>query len=242
MLSAMRNTMRRIGRAISLLLVLTLVACSRSGATSEKTARKLAGSPQAVKARQDAEARLRKDIASWDADTSLTLGLITVDDLCIPGKGREWFFSSGDDQHKIRCMLSVTAYFGADPRKIAGTIDGILSAGDRPGSAVPFGHDFYYARMVVDYYRGKPGDPQGPGTGEPHQLFDPSVTLDWDQVTTRGTRRQLIDEPPPCRPDDPPLQRCVREPADTPVAALRHRYGAVFRVTFSVVDYHTVRK
>lgn len=42
-----------------LLLILTVIACSRFGATSEKTARKLAGNPQAVKARQNAEARMR---------------------------------------------------------------------------------------------------------------------------------------------------------------------------------------
>jgi hypothetical protein len=194
---ARRGLKSRTDRALSLILILTVVACSRSGATSEKTARKLAGSPQAVKARQDAEASMRKAIASWNTHTPLTLGLITVDDVCIRGKAREWFFSSGDDQYTIRCSMYVTAYFGADPRRMADTIDGILSAGDRPGSVVPFGHDFQYARNVVDYYRGMPGDPQGPGTGEPNELFAAAtVTLNWDQVITPGPRK-LIDEPRP---------------------------------------------
>ncbi|MEU9268801.1 hypothetical protein AB0E04_25575 [Streptomyces sp. NPDC048251] len=41
---------------------------------------------------------------------------------------------------------------------------------------------------VVDYYRGRTGDPQGPGTGEPRELFSAgTVTLDWDQVHRNGT-------------------------------------------------------
>lgn len=242
---APRGLKSRIDRAVlaplGIILVLTLAACS-SGETSEKTARKLAGSPQAIKARDDAEASMRNAIAFWDAHTSLTLGLVTVDDVCIRGRGRELFSSSGDDQYKIRCLMSVTAYFGADPRHMADTIDGILSAGDRTGSVVPFGHDFQYARKVVDYYNGKPGDPQGPGTGEPTELFAAATaTLNWDQVTTRVSRK-LIDEPHPCAPADPPLRRCLREPANTQVTNLRRKFGTVFKLTFATSEYYVVRK
>ncbi len=68
-------------------------------------------------------------------------------------------------------------------RRLAG------SAGDRAGSVIPFTHDFPYARTVVDYDRGKTGDPQGPGTGEPKELFAAAtITLDWDQIRGGDTR------------------------------------------------------
>ncbi len=225
---------------LSVILVLSLAACGR--ATSEKTVRKLAGSSEAVKARQEAESASRDTIAAWDANTPLKLGLIAVEDVCAGGKAKEWFFPTGDDQYKIRCTMYVTAYFGADPRRVADTIDGILTAGDRTGSPIPFGHDFQYARTVVDYYRGKTRDPQGPGTGEPKELFSAgTVTLNWDQVHTRGTR-ELIEEPRPCATEDPPVRRCLREPESASVADLRRKYGMVFKLTFPAKDYLIVRK
>ncbi|MET7437583.1 hypothetical protein ACWERY_38085 [Streptomyces sp. NPDC004082] len=204
--------------------------------------RKLAGSAEAVKARRGAETASRDTIAAWDANTPLTLGLVAVEDVCAGGKAQEWFFPSGDDQYKIRCTMFVTAYFGADPSRVADTIDGVLTAGDRTGSHVPFGHDFQYARTVVDYYRNKTDDPQGPGTGEPKELFSAgTVTLNWDQVRTRDAR-ELIEEPHPCDPDDPPMRRCLREPASTSVADLRRKYGMVFKLTFAAKTYHVVQK
>lgn len=213
-------------------------ACGQDGATSPETVRELAGGPQATGARERTEQRTREAIAYWDAHTALTRGLVTVDDSCQGGRAKELFFADGDDRYKIRCTLSVTAYFGADPHHVPGTIDGILTAGDKDGSPVPFDHDFSYATKVVDYYRGRTGDPQGPGTGEPYELFSaPTLTLDWDQVRQPG-RRQLIEEPKPCSPTDPPpVERCLREPAGTRVADLRHRYGMVFKVTFSPDEY-----
>ncbi|MEV5898362.1 hypothetical protein [Streptomyces sp. NPDC052127] len=236
-----RSRMRRaLYLPLSVILILALAACGR--ATSEKTVRKLAGSSEATKARQGAESASRDIIAVWDTETPLTLGMIVVEDVCAGGKAKEWFFPTGDDQYKIRCTMYVTAYFGADPRRMADTLDGVLTAGDRSGSPIPFGHDFQYARTVIDYYRGKAGDPQGPGTGEPKLLFSAgTVRLNWDQVHTSGTR-ELIEEPHPCGSDDPPMRRCLREPASTSVADLRRKYGMVFKLTFPAKNYHVVGK
>ncbi|MFJ3307250.1 hypothetical protein ACIPSA_29915 [Streptomyces sp. NPDC086549] len=222
--------------------LLAVSACSQDGATSPKTVRKLAGSAEAVRARKQLEQENRKTIAYWDAHTPLTLGLVTVDDWCMGGRAKELFFQDGDDRYKIRCTMQVSAYFGASSHHVSDTIDGILTAGDRDGSPIPFGHDFYYATKVVDYYRGKTGNPQGPGTGEPNQLFSAgTVTLDWDQVRQSG-KRELIEEPPACSPSDPPVQRCLREPATTSVANLRRKYGMVFKLVLSSTEYFTVYK
>lgn len=225
---------------LSVVLILPLAACGR--ATSEKTVRELAGSAEAVKARQEAETGIRDVIATWDTDTPLTLGLVAVEDVCVGGQAKEWFFSSGDDRYEIRCTMYVTAYFGAEPRRVADTIDGVLTAGDRTGSPIPFAHDFHYARKVVDYYRGKSGDPQGPGTGEPTELFSAgTVTLDWDQVRT-ASPRGAIEEPRSCAPEDRPVRRCLREPASTGVADLRRDHGMVFELSFPAHEYFTVWK
>ncbi|WP_405913039.1 hypothetical protein OG760_20765 [Streptomyces sp. NBC_00963] len=222
-------------------VLLAVSACSQNDATSPKTVRKLAGSAEAVRAREQMEQEYRKTITHWDAHTALTLGLVTVDDSCMGGRAKELFFQDGDDRYKIRCAMQVDAYFGADPRHVSDTIDGILTAGDPDGSPIPFGHDFIYATKVVDYYRGKTGDPQGPGTGEPNQLSGgPTVTLIWDQVRQKG-KRELIEELPACAPSDPPVHRCLREPASTSVTNMRRKYGMLFKLTFSG-DYFNVYK
>ncbi|MBL1082311.1 hypothetical protein JK359_10000 [Streptomyces actinomycinicus] len=217
-------------------------ACAQDGATSPETVRKLAGSAEAVRARKQTEQRMREAIAHWDAHTPLTLGRIGVDDRCVGGQAEDLFFQDGGDQYKIRCTMSVDAYFGADPRRVSDTIDGVLTAGDPDGSPIPFGHDFFYATKVVDYYRGRTGDPQGPGTGEPHDLFSAGeLTLEWDQVRQKG-KRELIEEQAVCTPGDPPVERCLREPSSASVADLRRKYGMVFRVSFSSSNYFTVYK
>lgn len=222
--------------------LLALSACGQDGATSPKTVRALAGGGEAVRARQQVEQGIRESITDWDAHTALTLGLVTVDDSCVGGRATEWFFQDGDDQYKIRCTMYVTAYFGADPHQVADTIDGILTAGDPDGSLIPFDHDFIYATEVVDYYRGKKGDPQGPGTGEPTELFSAATaTLDWDQVRQNG-KRELIEEPPACSPSDPPVRRCLREPAGAGVTTMRRKYGMVFKLSFPSTNYFTVYK
>ncbi len=231
---------RVIGLPFTIVLVLVLAACGR--ATSEKTVRKLAGSPEALKARQEVELASRDVIAVWDAETPLTLGLVVLEDVCVGGSAKELFLPTGSDRYKIKCTMSVAAYFGADPRRMADTIDGVLSAGDRTGPPIPFDHEFHYARAVVDYYRGKAGDPQGPGTGEPtHLSGGTTLTLSWDQVRS-GNTGQLIEEPRPCSPHDPPVRRCLNEPASTSVADLRREYGMVFKITMPVKNYFTIWK
>lgn len=236
-----RRTRAILGMVCSVAL-LAVSACSQDGATSPKTVRKLAVSAEAVKAREQVEQEIRKTITDWDAHTALTLGLVTVDDLCVGGRAKELFFQDGDDLYKIRCTMYVNAYFGASPQHVSDTIDSILTAGDPDGSPIPFGHDFIYATKVVDYYRGKTGDPQGPGTGEPNELFSgATVTLNWDQVRQNG-KRELIEELPACSPSDPPVHRCLREPDSTSVTNLRRKYGMVFKLTFPSRDYFIVYK
>lgn len=221
--------------------LLAVSACSQDGATSPKTVRKLAGSAEAVKAREQEEQEIRNTITDWDAHTTLTLGLVTVDDSCMGGRAKELFSQDGDE-YKIRCTMYLNAYFGASPHHVSDTIDSILTAGDSDGSPIPFGHDFIYATKVVDYYRGKTGDPQGPGTGEPNQLFSAAtVTLNWDQVRQSG-KRELIEELPACSQSDPPVHRCLREPASTSVTNLRREYGMVFKLTFPSRNYFIMYK
>ena len=237
-----RRHARAVLAMVGSMALLAVSACSRDGATSANTVRELAGSAEAVRARTQTEQQIRETIAHWDARTPLTLGLVTVDDMCMGGRAKELFFQDGDDRYKIRCMMFVNAYFGADPHHVSATLDGILTAGDAAGSPIPFGHDFVYATRVVDYYRGRTGDPAGPGTGEPKELFGAgSATLAWDQVRQRG-RRELVEEPPACSLADPPVRRCLREPASATVANLRRRYGMVFKLSFPSQDYFTVYK
>lgn len=211
----------------------------RFGGTSPKKVRKLAGSAEAVRGREQAEARIRRIIAAWDEHTPLTLGMIAINDRCIGGQPPEWFLSGGDSRYKVSCALYVTAYFGADPSRIADTIDGILTAGDEYPGQIPLDHDFYYANRVVDYYRGTGGEPQGPGTGEPHELLCLPKTLSWDRVHSTTGLFARVEEPNFHGVHDPPVWRCLREPASASVADLRRRYGMVFALEFSAQNYYT---
>ncbi|MEV1051459.1 hypothetical protein [Streptomyces sp. NPDC049887] len=92
------------------LLLLAAAACSPGGgATSEEELRKLAGEGQAVRARQETEENLRTLVNAYDG-TTLSLGLLIMEDRCMGGAAREYFFQSGDDQYRIRCRLTATAY------------------------------------------------------------------------------------------------------------------------------------
>lgn len=244
--SAMRSAAKRLPGVLGVLLILALSACSsQNRATSPKEVRKLAGRAQAQQSREAAEKHLRTVVHSYDENTPLTLGLVTVDDRCIGGAAKEWFFPTGDDQYKIRCAMSVTAYYGADPHRIGDVLDGIFTAGDHDSATgaaagtIPFGHDDF-RRRLVDYYRGHGPNPTGPDTPEPAQVFDPSQTLSWD--TVRSTGKILVAEPDPCAKSDPPVTRCLREPASKTVADLRQQYGMVFKLQLSMDEYYRVSK
>jgi hypothetical protein len=211
----------------------------RFGGTSPKKVRKLAASTAAVRGREQAEATIRRIIAAWDERTPLTLGMIAINDRCIGGEPPEWFFSSGDSRYKVRCALYVTAYFGADPSRIADTIDGILTAGDEHPRQIPHDHEFFHANRVVDYYRGTGGEPSGAGTGETNHFSSPGLTLHWDRVRTAPGLFDRVEEPEHFGEHDPPVCRRLREPASATVTELRRQHGMVFALRFSELNYFT---
>ncbi|MCD0480972.1 hypothetical protein LO771_00710 [Streptacidiphilus sp. ASG 303] len=242
--SKLRDT---AGRLFSLLFVFAIYACtSRDRATSPEEVRRLAGSTQARQARQAAEDRLRAVVRAYDEHTPLTLGLVAVNDLCAGGQARELFFPTGDDQYRIRCSMVVTAYYGADPRRIADVLDGVFTAGDHDasetgasGQTIPFEHD-HVRRRLVDHYRGLGPNPVGPDASETTQVSASGQTLSWD--TVRSSRRRLVEEPRPCTMHDPPVVRCLREPAGQTVAGIRGKHGMVFELELSTVYYYRVSK
>ncbi|MFE3182766.1 hypothetical protein ACFXKR_18120 [Streptomyces violascens] len=242
-LSAVRET---VSRALGLLLVFALSACSsQDKATSPQEVRTLAGSPQAQQSRKIAEDRLRAIVNDYAKSTPLALGLVTLDDICAGGKATELFFQSGDDQYKIRCNLRLTAYFGADPRRMGDVLDGILTAGDRYASddddsaPIPF-HHLNGRSSFVDYYRGTGPNPNGPNSQEPAGLFGRLQSLSWDSV--RSTQKTLVTEAPGCLENNPPVTRCLREPASKTLADIRKQYGMVFKLELPTVLYFTVYK
>ncbi|MEV0185526.1 hypothetical protein AB0I54_40605 [Streptomyces sp. NPDC050625] len=235
--------------SLAVIVLLAVPACSTTPdrAVSDKRLRKLGESGQAVKARERAEQRLR-DVARAYADrTPLWLGLVVVHDVCVPGSGPGWFFQQKTDNYKIACSMTITAYYGADPKHMGDTLDAILTAGDharsRPdgsGSLIPFTHDDHGKRLVA-YYRGHGPNPQSPQATEPTRLTLSGQTLTWD--TTRGsTPRRLVEEPYAGLVDDPPVSRVVRAPKTATVAAVRKRYGLVFKLELPYSDYYGVLK
>ncbi|MDF3290160.1 hypothetical protein [Streptomyces silvisoli] len=222
-----------------------LSACS-SSATSPKEMRKLAGSSQAVQARQKTEKRLR-DVAQAYADhTPLALRLVVVRDTCQGGAAKQWFFQDGSDTYKIKCSMRITAYYGANPQRIGDVLDSILTAGDHdqtqpglPGDVIPFTHDDYH-RKLVDYYQAHGPNPSGPHAQEPTQLFRSGQTLTWDPV---HDHTPLIEEPTGGVDNDPPLTRFLREPESETVSDIRKQCGMVFRLELSPPgDYYKVFK
>ncbi|MFF4119408.1 hypothetical protein [Streptomyces sp. NPDC001714] len=230
----MTRAHKTVWGTVATVVVLALSACSSQGrAASPKEVRKLAGSTEAVQARQKTESRLRDVVRAYDEHTPLTLAIVVVRDTCLGGKGKQWFDSNGDDQYKIRCSMWVTAYYGADQKRIVPVLDGVLTAGDRTGSIIPFTHDTY--GQFVEYYRGHGGH------GEVPELSLPDHTLSWDPVRDRRPDL-MVKEPGKCPTDDPPLTRCVREPDAETVAAIRKQYGMVFKLDLASPEYYKVSK
>ncbi|MFI6469843.1 hypothetical protein ACIBL5_06195 [Streptomyces sp. NPDC050516] len=244
-LSAVRET---VSRAHGLLLVFALSACSsQDKATSPQEVRTLAGSPQAQLSRKIAEDRMRGIVNAYAKDTPLALGLVAIHDVCAGGKAKELLFQTGDDEYKIRCNLQITAYYGADLHRIADVLDGILAAGDHyssdgnpdPYATIPF-HRQNGRSSLVDYYRGIGPNPNSPNTSEPTNMFAIGQHLSWD--TVRSSQKTLISESNTCLDNDPPVVRCLSEPASTTVADIRKQHGMVFKLELLAVLYYTVYK
>ncbi|MFE7749111.1 hypothetical protein [Streptomyces sp. NPDC057428] len=243
----MTKTRVRAALSLPLSVFLALTGCyAQDGATDPEEVRELAGGTRARQSREGAEEHLRSVVRAYDRKTPLTLGLVTLDDTCAGGAAEEWLSSSDDDRYRIRCTLRVSAYYGADPKRIGTVLEGIFTAGDKKPAAgggaagtIPFGHDDHRRRLVA-YYEGRGPNPTGPGTPEPAQVSDPSQTLSWD--TVRGDSPTRAEEPALPTAGDPPVSRHLREPASTTVADVRARHGMVFRLELSAVDYFSVSK
>jgi hypothetical protein len=131
-----------------------------------------------VQARQQAEKDMRALVKAFGTKTRLTLGLTILQDTCAGGAAREHFFQDGDDQHKLRCWLTGTAYYTAPRDELVDVLTSIESEGDRTGSLVPFDRDSL--RYPLDYYRND-GKVNGQRVLEPH-LSAPTVT--WSGTTS----------------------------------------------------------
>ncbi|WP_371792307.1 hypothetical protein OG285_25280 [Streptomyces sp. NBC_01471] len=234
------DTKSKFGLLLFVVLFAVSACSSEDRATSPEEVHKLAGSSDAVQARQQTEGNLLSVVRAYADHTPLTLALVTVRDTCHGGSAKEWFFQTGDDTYKIACSLGVTAYYGADPKRMGDVIDGILTAGDHHGSLISFGHD-QYRRNLVDYYRGHGPNPAGPQAPEPSTLSDTSQSLTWDPVHDRNPPTR-IQEPDQCLQNDPPVTRCLHEPESATVAAIRKKHGMVFKLELGSANYYKVYK
>ncbi|NUT25091.1 MAG: hypothetical protein HOV84_04010 [Streptomyces sp.] len=235
-----RRTTTVLGSLLTILALAVSACSSEDQAVSREEARELAGSPAAVKARQDTEERLRAVARAYADRTPLALGLIVVRDVCLRGEARQVFDPDGYDPYKIKCSLRVSAYYGAGPKQMGNILDSMLDEGDRTGSLITFGHDYFRDHLVA-YYRGKGPNPIGADSEEPTQLSDPSQTLSWDPVRDRNSHR-TVQEPDACPENDPPVTRCVLEPKAKTVAALRKQYGMVFQLDLATAEYYEVSR
>ncbi|WP_189957000.1 hypothetical protein [Streptomyces alanosinicus] len=232
--------MKRVKQAKTaalMLLALAVPACSAvDRAVPEKTVRKLAGSPEAVKTRRRAEAGLREVVQAYVEHTPLKLGQVVVNDTCEGGTARGWLETRDSDLYKIRCGLGITAYFGADPKHIVPVLDGILTAGDQGIPGIHFTHEV--DGPIIGYYR-KPydrHDPEVPSRGIG------SGSLSWDPIRDRHRTELFISEPTsPCE-NDPPVKRCLHEPEAATVAAIRNQYGMVFQLDLGTTYFKIMKK
>ncbi|MEV6021876.1 hypothetical protein [Streptomyces sp. NPDC052036] len=200
-----------------------------------------------MRARERAEQRLRDVARAYTPRTALSLGLVVMHDVCVPGSGPGWFFQQKTDDYKVVCSMNITAYYGADPRHVGDALDRILTVGDhalpgRPDPEVPspFTHDDH-GKQLVAYYRGHGPNPQGAQATEPTRLAVPGQTLTWD-TTCGGASRRLVEEPYAGLVDDPPVSRLVRDPKAATVAAIRKRYGLVFKLELPCSNYYEALK
>jgi hypothetical protein len=186
--------------------------------TRPRTVRRLAGSRQTQQARETAEQRLRSIAHAYDAIPSLTLRLLTVEDVCTGGGG--WTFTS-DNDYKLSCTLYVAAYYSTQG-DVGDVLAEILIAGDRRGSVIPF------SPTATPLHSAR----------EAGQLLAADQTLSWD------TSQHAVEEPRPCmrQQNHPPVYRCLHEPEDMTVTAIRQTYGTVLQLDLNPVEYIRIGK
>ncbi|MFI5800860.1 hypothetical protein [Streptomyces sp. NPDC051677] len=186
--------------------------------TRPRTVRRLAGRCQAKQARETAEQLLRGITRAYDAVPSLTFRLLTAEDVSTGGGG--WTFTA-DNEYKVSCTLYVTAYYSTQS-DVGDVLDEILTAGDRPGSPIPFSH------TTTPLH----------GAREVGQWVAVGQTLSWD------TSQRGVEEPRPCmrQQSDPPVYRCMREPEDMTVATIRQIHGTVLQLMLNPVEYFRIDK
>ncbi|WP_189135912.1 hypothetical protein [Wenjunlia tyrosinilytica] len=186
--------------------------------TRPRTVRRRAGSRPAQQARDRAEQELRGIARAYDACPSLTLRLLTLEDVCTGGGG--WTFTS-DNDYKVSCTLYFTAYYSTQS-EVGDALQEILTAGARPGSPIPF------SPAITSLH----------GARETGQLLAAGQTLSWE------TSRHAVEEPRPCmrQQSDPPVYRCLHEPEDLTVAAIREAYGTVLQLNLNPVGYFRIGK
>ncbi|MFF5408555.1 hypothetical protein ACFY8K_37640 [Streptomyces misionensis] len=227
---------KQVKTAALMFLALAVSACSAEDQpVPEKTVRKLAGSPEAVSARQKSEAGLREVVQAYAEHTPLKLGLVVVSDDCWGGTAKGWLETRDSDLYKISCGLNVTAYFGADPKNIVSVLDGILTAGDQNVPGIEFNHAAYGA--LIDYYR----EPYNKRNPEVPSRDAVSQSLKWDPVHDRQWKPNFISEPTGQCENDPPVKRCLREPSSATVAAIRKQYGMVFQLNLGSTYFKVMK-
>ncbi|SEE36896.1 hypothetical protein SAMN05216532_7951 [Streptomyces sp. 2231.1] len=244
-----RVASRSVWTSLVLVALLAVSACSTppDRAVNEKELRTLGQNDPAVRARGRAERELRSTARAYADRASLPLGLIVVRDSCVPGSGPGWFFQQETDNFKIVCSMDVTAYYGADPRDLGDTLDGILTAGDHdrsgrgePDSRIPFTHD-REGKRLVDYYRAHGPTRKSPHAPESTNLTASGQILSWD-ATAGGPSRQLVEEPYAGLVNDPPVSRVVHDPKAATVSAIRRQYGLVFKLQLPQTGYYAILK
>ncbi|MFF4737562.1 hypothetical protein ACFY2W_17045 [Streptomyces sp. NPDC001262] len=203
--------------ALFAIALFALSACaSPDRAVGSKELRKLGNSSQAAQARQREEKHLRRVAQAYADRNHLSLGLVVVHDICEPGSGPGWFFQQETNDYKVACSMSITAYYGADLKRMNDVLDGPLT---------------------VD--RGQGAD--DPGTADPGQEVYYGQKLTWNTVHDTDSGH-LVEDPYRGLSNDPPVSRVVREPASTTVAGIRKQYGMVFELELNSGDYYKVFK
>lgn len=204
--------MRPVRRVLTEPLRITAVAAaavwSAWVSTSRRKARQLAGSQEADKARQKAEARLRSIARTYDETTPLTLRLLVIEDHYLPGTPSWEWLSPSKPAFKVSCWMRVTAYHSS-PLPPAETIGRILDVGEQPLSPIPL-------------TRANTPPPSA------NEIVHAGHILTWDHPSQPVTEPERLTG----------VYRYVREPASPSVGEIRRQHGTVFALTLPPDYYY----